>query len=185
MKLIVGLGNPGEKYKHTPHNAGFAVIEKIAGERKVYFKKNTYEAETAEFRLGLEKVILTKPLTFMNLSGRLVREILKKRRITPDNILVISDDVNLALGTLRIKRSGSDGGHKGLRSIIENLGTEEFARLRIGVGRGDSKDISKHVLSRLDDEESELLNQTIDKVAEAVLFFVKRGIERAMNRFNK
>ncbi len=185
MKLIVGLGNPGEKYKHTPHNTGFVVVEKIAGDRKEHFKKNTFGAETAEFRLGLEKIILAKPLTFMNLSGQAVKEISKKRRIVAGNLLVVSDDVNLALGTLRLKRSGSDGGHKGLRSIIENLGTEEFARLRIGVGRGGFKDVSKHVLSRLSDEESRLLNQAIDRAAEAVLFFVKKGIECAMNRFNQ
>ncbi|MCX5658055.1 MAG: aminoacyl-tRNA hydrolase, partial [Candidatus Omnitrophica bacterium] len=153
--------------------------------RKTYFKKNAYEAETAELRLGLEKIILVKPLTFMNLSGQAVKEILRKRRITPDNLLVISDDINLALGKLRLKINGSDGGHKGLRSIIENLGTEEFARLRIGVGRGSFKDVSKHVLSKLNDEESKLLNQAIDQAAEAVLFFVKKGVERAMNRFNQ
>lgn len=183
MKLIVGLGNPGERYKFSPHNMGFMVVEKIAQTYKTNFKKKS-QAKIAEFSLEKEKIILAKPLTFMNLSGEAVAEIMRKRRIKEEDLLVICDDINLSLGKLRIRSHGSDGGHLGLRSIIENLGNQDFARLRIGVGRPAVQDVSQYVLKPFSKEDLDFIERIIGRAQEAVLVFVKEGIDKAMSKFN-
>lgn len=184
MKLIVGLGNPGERYKFSPHNLGFMVVDKMAYNYKTHFRKSLSKLETAEFRLGLEKIILAKPLTFMNLSGIAVSEILKTKRIKENNLLIVCDDVNLSLGKIRIRRRGSDGGHLGLRSIIEELRTQGFSRLRIGIGKEKIADISRYVLERFSKEDLELTESVVNRAVDAILFFIKEGIDKAMNRFN-
>jgi PTH1 family peptidyl-tRNA hydrolase len=184
MKLIVGLGNPGERYKYTPHNMGFLVVDRIAHRHKTDFKKKLPRIEVAEFRLDREKIILAKPLTYMNLSGEVLVRLLHKKEIRQKDILVVCDDVNLPLGKIRVRRCGSDGGHLGLRSISERLGTKDFARLRIGVAKLGMGDVSEYVLRRFSKPDWDVVNEALDVAAEAVLFFIKENIDQTMNRFN-
>src|SRR5262245_37278085 len=148
MKLIVGLGNPGPKYRQTLHNVGFEVLDALAARHKVSFDAAPAEALLAKVRgLGDDTVLLAKPLTFMNLSGRAVQDLRHYFKIEPDDLLVVTDDVNLPAGQLRARRGGSAGGHNGLKSIIGSLGTDQFPRLRVGVGRGDPRrDLADRVL---------------------------------------
>jgi len=184
MKLIVGLGNPGERYRYTPHNMGFLVVDRLAQRYKADFKKRLARVEVAEFRVRREKIILVKPMTFMNLSGPAVAAILNKRRIAQDAFLVVCDDINLPLGNLRVRRRGSDGGHLGLRSIIGSLKTSDFARLRIGVGKAGASNITEYVLERFPKEDLELINRIVDVAVEAALVFIKDGVDRVMNKYN-
>ncbi len=182
--MIVGLGNPGGKYRYTPHNTGFLVIERLARTLGVDFEKKMARVELAESRSGKEKIILARPLTFMNLSGLGIREVFRKKRIETENLLVICDDISLPLGKVRLRKKGSDGGHRGLRSIIQELQTQDFPRLRIGVGKPGIKDLTAYVLDRFCGEDWETIDGIIDISAEAVLVFVKEGINKAMNEFN-
>lgn len=180
----MGLGNPGERYKNTPHNMGFMVVEEIAKAYKTDFKKRISNSRIAEFSLHREKIILAKPLTFMNLSGEAVAGIMENKRIKKNSLLVVCDDINLPLGKIRIKRRGSDGGHLGLRSIIGNLKTSDLARLRIGVGKVGVSNITEHVLGKFPKEDLELVDRIVDVAVKTVLVFIKDGIEKAMNEFN-
>lgn len=186
MKLIVGLGNPGRKYRDTRHNIGFAVADELARRCAVEFEAAPAEALLARARtLGSEGTLLVKPLTMMNASGFAVSEIARYFRIPFGDILVVADDVNLPLGRIRARQSGSAGGHNGFRSIIEQLGTTDFARLRIGVGRGDPRrDLADYVLGGFDVDERPVVAETIGRGADAGELFVAEGIERVMNRFN-
>lgn len=186
MKLIVGLGNPGRKYRDTRHNIGFAVADELARRASVAFEAAPAEALMARARtLGPEGALLLKPLTMMNASGFAVSEIARYYRIAFGDILVVADDVNLPLGRLRARPSGSAGGHNGFRSIIEQLGTTGFARLRVGVGRGDPRrDLADYVLGGFDADERPVVTEAIGRAADAAELFAAEGIERAMNRFN-
>jgi PTH1 family peptidyl-tRNA hydrolase len=186
MKLIVGLGNPGRKYRETRHNIGFAVIDELARRQDVVFESAPAEALVAKARrLGDGGSLLLKPLTFMNLSGFAVSEVARYFRVALPDILAVADDVNLPLGRLRARARGSDGGHKGYRSIVEQLGTTEFARLRVGVGRGDRRrDLADHVLAGFDDEERAEAEEAVRRAADAAETFASDGIEAVMNRFN-
>jgi PTH1 family peptidyl-tRNA hydrolase len=186
MKLIVGLGNPGRKYRDTRHNVGFAVIDELARRQGVVFESAPAEALMAKARqLGAEGTLLLKPLTFMNLSGFAVSEAARYFRVALADMLVVADDVSLPLGRLRARARGSDGGHKGYRSIIGQLGTQEFARLRIGVGRGDPRrDLADFVLAGFGPEERAAAEEAIGRAADAAEVFVNDGIEAVMNRFN-
>jgi PTH1 family peptidyl-tRNA hydrolase len=187
VKLIVGLGNPGRKYQGTRHNVGFAVIDELARRRGAGFEAAPADALMARARdLGAGGTILLKPLTLMNLSGHAVGEVTRYFRVPLDDLLVIADDVNLPLGRLRTRARGSDGGHKGFRSIIEQLGTQDFARLRVGVGRGDDRrDLADHVLARFDPEERPEIEVAVARAADAAEMFVAEGIEPVMNAFNR
>jgi peptidyl-tRNA hydrolase, PTH1 family len=186
MKLIVGLGNPGRKYRDTRHNIGFAVADELARRSAVTFESAPAEALLARARtLGPDGTLLLKPLTMMNASGFAVSEIARYFRVAVGDILVVADDVNLPLGRLRARPAGSAGGHNGLRSIIEQLGTAEFARLRVGVGRGDPRrDLADYVLGGFDADERPMATEVIDRAADAGALFAGEGIERVMNRFN-
>jgi PTH1 family peptidyl-tRNA hydrolase len=186
MKLIVGLGNPGKKYRDTRHNVGFAVADELARRGSVTFEAAPAEGLVARLRtLGPDGTLLLKPLTMMNASGYAVSEIARYFRIALGEILVVADDVNLVLGRLRARSSGSAGGHNGFRSIIEQLGTTEFARLRVGVGRGDPRrDLADHVLSGFDADERQVVADAVARAADASEMFVAEGIEQVMNRFN-
>ena len=186
MKLIVGLGNPGRKYRDTRHNVGFAVIDELARRQDLVFESAPAEAVMAKARrLGAEGALLLKPLTFMNLSGFAVSEVARYFRVALGDLLVVGDDVSLPLGRLRARARGSDGGHKGYRSIIEQFGTNEFARLRIGVGRGDPRrDLADHVLAGFDPDERAAVEDAIARAADAAEAFVHDGIEAVMNKFN-
>ena len=186
MKLIVGLGNPGAKYRQTRHNVGFATLDDLARRHRVEFEGAPADAMLARVRAFAEPVLLAKPLTFMNLSGHAIGDLLRYFRIDVGDLLVIGDDANLPLAQLRARAGGSDGGHNGLKSIIAQLGTQEFARLRIGVGRGhEERDLADHVLSRFDPDEQEEIAAAIARAADAAEVFVTDGIAQVMNRFNR
>lgn len=183
MKLITGLGNPGRKYKYTPHNLGFLVVDELARRLKIKLKK-TDKFEWGEFKLDKEKIFLMKPLTFMNLSGFALVDFVRKKRINIKDILVVCDDINLPFGKIRIRLKGSDGGHLGLRSIIRELGTENFPRLRIGIGKAGVEDLAKYVLEEFESADKEKVKQIIEVAIEAIFCLIKEGPETTMNRFN-
>lgn len=184
-KLIVGLGNPGVAYRGTRHNIGFRVADKTAEELGVAFLREKYGGLFAEGRIDGIRVFLLKPLTFMNRSGVSVARAVRYALHDVADLLVVADDVNLPLGRLRLRAGGSSGGHKGLGSIIEHLGTDKFSRLRIGVGMGKGEgDLTRHVLGRFAAEEAEAVEQAVARAAEAVLMFARYGIAAAMDRFN-
>lgn len=185
--LIVGLGNPGEEYSLTRHNIGFMLADELAKRCKLEFKKWRNLAFIAKGQYNNRSVIFAKPSTYMNLSGNAVISLLSYYKISPTNLLVISDDVNLPLGKLRLRKQGSDGGHNGLASIIELLGTIQFPRLRVGVrGAEDTlpKDLAPYVLGRFNRSEQEMVKETISCAADAVECFLSDGIDRAMSIFN-
>ena len=185
MKLIVGLGNPGPKYRGTRHNVGFDVIDKLARRRGLVFESAPTEALIARDR-STQGVMLAKPLTFMNRSGEAVADLERYYRFDLGDVLIVVEDVHLPLGRLRARAGGSDGGHQGLRSVVDALGTEEFARLRVGVGRGDPRrDLADHVLSRFELAEHGDIEAAIGRAADAVDMFTTEGIEPVMNTFNR
>ena len=183
MKLIVGLGNPGAKFRGTRHNIGFAVVDELAHRRSVEFDASPVEALVAKVR-GVEPVLLAKPLTFMNASGEAVGGLTRYFKIEPADLLVVVDEVQLPLGKLRARARGSAGGHNGLKSLIAHLG-EGFARLRIGVGRGEMRrDMADHVLARFDAEEAAEVERMTTRAADASEMFITSGIEAVMNAYN-
>lgn len=189
MKLIVGLGNPGSEYHGTRHNVGFDVVDAVARHWDVVFQAAPADAVLAKSHGvpgGRDSAMLVKPLTFMNRSGMAVSTLQQYYRVGLSDLLVVTEDVNLPLGRLRARRQGSDGGHNGLRSVIEMLGTEQFPRLRIGVGRGDPRHrLAGRVLSRFEPGERPDIDDAIRTAVEAVGLFVEAGIEPVMNRFNR
>ena len=186
MKLVAGLGNPGRKYDGTRHNVGFDVVDLLAARHRVEWESapRGIEALVARWRTG--DAVFAKPLTFMNLSGTAVQGLLQFYKIEPPDLLVVVDDVNIELGRLRTRRMGSAGGHNGLKSIIGVLGSEEFARLRIGVGRGDGRrDLADHVLAKFGAGERADIAEAVSRSADAAELFVAEGIGPVMNRFNR
>lgn len=185
MILLVGLGNPGPRYRGTFHNVGFDVADEIARRHGVAFGAAPADALVARIRRPGRDVLLVKPLTFMNLSGRAVGDLQRFYKVDPEALLVVTDDVNLPSGRLRLRARGSAGGHNGLKSIIGSLGTDAFPRLRVGVGRGDPRrDLADHVLARVPDDERQRLREAVELAADAAECFVEAGILEAMNRFN-
>ena len=185
MKIIVGLGNPGDRYARTRHNVGADVIDELVRLHSLSKARIKFEAETWDFELGGEKLWLLKPLTFMNLSGRSVKQCLDFFQISPADLLVISDDINLPLAQLRLRGSGSDGGQKGLRDIKQQLGTDAFARLRIGVGRPPGQmDAADFVLSRFTKSELPEIEHALACAVSGVELWVRSGVVEAMNRVN-
>jgi len=185
VKLIVGLGNPGTKYRGTRHNIGFEVVDEIARRHELIFESSPVDVVIARVRRTDDSWMLAKPETFMNLSGQAVGALVDYYRIEIDEVLVVIDDVNLPLGRLRVRRVGSDGGHNGLRSVLDVLGREEVARLRVGVDRGDKRRaLSAHVLAKFDKDESETINSAIFSAANAAELFVREGLDAVMRRFN-
>ena len=183
MKLIVGLGNPGAKYRGTRHNVGFAVVDELAKRRSVEFDASPVEALVAKVR-GAEPVLLAKPLTFVNASGEAVGGLTRYFKIEPADLFIVVDEVQLPLGKLRARARGSAGGHNGLKSLIAHLG-EEFARLRIGVGRGDMRrDLADHVLARFEAAEAAEVERMTTRAADASEMFITSGIEAVMNAYN-
>ncbi|MFO8066907.1 MAG: aminoacyl-tRNA hydrolase [Bacteroidales bacterium] len=182
--LIVGLGNIGPEYHNTRHNVGFMVLDYLAEKMKTTFSPARY-GDKAEFKFKGRIFVLIKPSTYMNLSGKAINYWLKKEKIPDEKLLVIVDDVALPLGALRLKAKGGDGGHNGLSSIIDVLGTNEFPRLRVGIGNDYPKGAQVHyVLNKWTDEEIKLLSPRIEKAADLVLSFGTIGVERTMNFFN-
>lgn len=182
--VIVGLGNPGPEYSGTRHNVGFMVVDRLASRHRIAVKSNQHGARVGQGEIGGEPVALVKPLTYMNLSGRAVAPLLNRHSLPPDHLIVVYDDADLPIGKLRIRARGSAGGHGGLKSIIASIGSPEFARVRIGIGRSSGGDLVDHVLGGFKGSERELIDGAIDRAADAVESALTQGIEAAMNRFN-
>jgi PTH1 family peptidyl-tRNA hydrolase len=186
VTIVAGLGNPGRRYEGTRHNIGFAVADEVARRQQAEFEHGRDHALTARRGRGPDSLLIVKPLTMMNLSGEAVAGLAGFYKVDSAAILVVADDVNLPLGRLRLRARGTAGGHNGFRSIIGSLGTGEFPRLRVGVGRGDPRrDLADHVLARFDDDEREEVERTIARAADAVETFLAEGIEAAMSRYNR
>jgi len=186
MKLVAGLGNPGRQYTGTRHNVGFDVIDHLARRDRVDFEAAPADAMMGKWRRDGDVVLLVKPLTFMNLSGVAIGELMRYFKIDVADILVICDDVNLPIGRLRVRGSGSEGGHNGLRSMAQQLGTMDYPRLRIGVGRGDTRrDLADHVLAGFSPEEQPGVNDAVTRAAEAVECWIVDGLAKTMNVFNR
>lgn len=184
FRLVVGLGNPGIEYAFTRHNAGFLVADQFVRKHQVEFQKS-HKAESVRFRLKNKHVIVLKPLSYMNLSGEVVARFLNELQLSPQFMIVICDDISLPFGSIRLRKKGGSGGHNGLQSIIDELQTENFNRLRIGIGNDFQKgEQSRYVLSEWDKDEQQHLPQIIQTAAEAVETFILEGIEHAMNKFN-
>lgn len=184
VKLIVGLGNPGKDYQGTRHNVGFEVVDTLARRHGIHVRKRQNKALVGEGNIGGEHVILAKPLTFMNLSGEAVAGLVRRYRLNVSELIVVTDDVNLPLGRLRVRARGSSGGHKGLRSIIHSLASEDFPRIRIGIGSPEQIDMVNYVLSRFNRSERRTIKEAVEKAADAVEAILSEGLEQAMNRFN-
>jgi len=184
IKIVVGLGNPGDEYVDTRHNAGFRVIDSLAEHLKIKVKKSRFGARLGDGEFAGKKLILLKPWQFVNLSGQPVATAVGFYRLDIGDLLVITDDMDLEPGRIRIRPSGSAGGHKGLADIIEKLGTENISRLRIGIGQSGKEVAEDFVLDKPTETEKPLLNKAIEKGREAVLCWIECGIETAMNEFN-
>ena len=184
MKLVVGLGNPGSKYEGTRHNIGFEVVDRLAeGGSGARFTRK-FDGLVAETEIDFRRVLLLKPETFMNLSGRSVGQALRFYKLELSDLFVVCDDLSLPLGKLRIRGGGSDGGQKGLRDIAAQLGTEEFARLRVGIGERGPIDAVDFVLSRFRTAERAVIDDAVILATQAVAVWVTQGLAAAMNRFN-
>ncbi len=184
--LVVGLGNPGAKYESTRHNMGFLVVDKLAQNEKLKFNKLRFKAWTATWEVGGEKVLLMKPQTYMNLSGEAVGQAARFYKIPADHVLVISDDIALPAGKLRIRAGGSAGGHNGLKNIIQHLGTDRFPRIKVGVGSPQQAeyDIADWVTGKPMGEDQKVIIEALDKAVAAIPVLIEQGVDRAMNRFN-
>lgn len=185
MKLIVGLGNPGRRYRLTRHNVGWEVISRLARRARIAVDDEDGFSEVGRGSIGGTRVILARPQTYVNVSGEAVRDLRRRHRLRPQDILVVVDDLDLPLGRLRLRARGSDGGHNGLKSIIAALGSTEFPRLRVGIGRPPAGvDPADHVLTRFTPDEQAAIDTALDRAAEAIEAVVAEGLERAMSRFN-
>ena len=184
--VLVCLGNPGEKYENTRHNVGFMVADELGERQHAPIQKLKFRALTNIFTISGEKVLVMKPVTYMNLSGEAVGEAARFYKLPPERVLVISDDVSLPLGKLRIRKGGSAGGHNGLKSIIQHLGTDQFPRIKVGVGQKPHPDydMADWVLSKFAGEDLKTITEAIRKAADAVECLIQEGPDKAMNRFN-
>ena len=184
--IVVGLGNPGSQYASTRHNMGFLTVDKLAEVQKFSFNKLRFKAWTGTFSCGGEKVLVMKPQTYMNLSGEAVGEAVRFFKVPADHVLVISDDISLPVGKLRIRPSGSAGGHNGLKNIIAHLGTDQFPRIKVGVGvpQQQGYDTVDYVIGKPNKEEQALLIPALDKAVAAIPYLIENGVQNAMNEFN-
>ena len=186
MKLIVGLGNPGAKYAGTRHNAGFSVIDELAERYNIKVDISKHKALIGKGIIKGEKVILAMPQTFMNLSGESVRAIMDFYKLTVEDLIVVYDDIDLDVGKLRIREKGSAGGHNGMKNIILHSGSQEFVRVRVGVGKKpEQMDLADHVLGRFSTEDRKLVDEAIAKAAKAVDIIISQGTDAAMNEYNR
>ena len=191
MKLIIGLGNPGKTYAHNRHNVGFQCLNYFARLHSIRFDRRQCQARVGIGEVSGEKLLLARPGTFMNLSGKSVACLVRKYNVPASDLLVIYDDLDLPLGKIRLRQSGSSGGHKGMNSIISALGSEDFPRIRVGIGRPQAEKqpvsedrIVNYVLNDFSSQEEAIIKPVIAKVAEAIECFLTQGIDAAMNKFN-
>ena len=183
MWLLVGLGNPGLRYARTRHNIGFMVMDRLAESLDLSFREKT-DYRACSGSISGQKVVLMEPLTFMNRSGNAVRKVFSKYAVLPANLIVVHDDLDLEAGKLKIRKKGSSGGHKGIESVIQNLGTQDFIRVRIGIGRDPFVPTEDYVLSKFRKNEKPLIQDAVNKAADAVCSIIIHGADKAMNTFN-
>jgi len=193
MKLIIGLGNPGRNYAHNRHNIGFMCVSHLARTQGIKFDKKQGNARTGTGEVAGEKVVLARPQTYMNLSGQSVSRLVKKFRVNLNDLIIIHDDLDLTLGKIRARHGGSSGGHKGIDSIIAQLGSPDFTRIRVGIGRpaifeGSTEEkeagVIAHVLADFTPEEKKTIDRVIPEVSQAILCLITQGLESAMNKYN-
>ncbi|MGD8880519.1 MAG: aminoacyl-tRNA hydrolase [Desulfobacterales bacterium] len=185
-RLIIGLGNPGIQYKYTRHNTGFMVVDKLAGDFGILLNKSKFDVRYGRGIIEDHDVMLANPMAFMNLSGPPVQKLAAYFKIPGRDLMVIHDDIDLAFGRLKIKEKGGHAGHKGLKSIINAVGVNEFVRLRVGVGRSDTgRGVTDHVLGPFSDDEAKILDTILNQARDAVVTILTEGSKVAMNRFNK
>lgn len=183
--LIVGLGNPGRDYRRNRHNVGFMLLDRLAHDLVLQFTRRQAKALVASGRLGRRKAVLAKPQTYMNLAGESVGRLARFYHVESGDLLVVCDDLDLPLGTLRLRPGGGTAGHNGLRSIVDHLGRQDFARLRIGISRPPGRmEAANYVLQDFDEGDREALEETLDRALQAVRVYAAEGIEAAMTRFN-
>lgn len=183
---VVGLGNPGRNYTNTRHNAGFATVDKLAEKLNVEINKLKFKSLYAETFIGKEKVLIVKPQTYMNESGQAVREICNFYKIEPENLIVVVDDIDIEFAELRIRKKGSAGTHNGLKSIIYQIQSDDFPRIKIGVGKKHEKqDLADFVLSKFSKEELQEIEAVEDSACDAIIFAIEKDIDNAMNKFNR
>ena len=186
MKIIAGLGNPGDQYRMTRHNMGFLVVDALADDAGIAIHKRKFEALLGDGRIGTERVLLVKPQSFMNLSGSCIRQVIDFYQKTAEDLIVVHDDLDLPFGTVRIKVGGGDGGHKGVRSVMDHLGGGAFTRVRLGIGKPPFKEDTEHyVLQTFPKADLETLAGVIRTAGEAVREILEEGARPAMNRFNR
>ena len=186
MYLIAGLGNPTREYEKTRHNVGFEAIDILADKAGTTVTEKKHKALYGKGYIGGQKVILAKPQTYMNLSGESIREIADFYKMEPENIIILCDDINLSEGQLRIRLKGSAGGHNGLKNIISHLGTQEFPRIRIGVGeKPRGMDLADYVLGRFPKEQQAVMEEAYRDAAEAACMMIEDGADAAMNHYNR
>ena len=185
MKLIVGLGNPGAEYIATRHNIGFKAIDSLADTYRIPIQRNKFKALIGEGTIGDEKVILMKPQTYMYLSGEAIRQCMDWNKLTKEDIIIIYDDVALDVGQLRLRKTGSAGGHNGIKSIIAHLGSQDFMRIKVGVGEKPAGwDLANYVLGKFTPEEIKIMSERLKDIEKAVEIMLQQGIEQAMNQYN-
>ena len=185
MYLIAGLGNPDAKYDRTRHNIGFRMVEALADHYNIDFNEKKFKGVYGKGMIGSEKVILAKPHTYMNLSGEFIRPLADFYKIPPENVIILFDDISLDVGKIRIRKKGSAGGHNGIKSIIANLGTEGFPRLKFGVGdKPAGMDLANYVLGRFSGEEEKVIEEQLKTVCDAVTCMVNDSVDSAMNKYN-
>jgi PTH1 family peptidyl-tRNA hydrolase len=185
MKLIVGLGNPGRRYRGTRHNVGWEVVARLAARAGIRVNQDEGFAEVGSGAIGTKRILLARPYTYMNVSGAAVGDLRRRHHLRSEDILIIVDDIDLPLGRLRLRPGGSAGGHNGLKSVIEALGTTEFPRLRVGIGRPPAGvDPADFVLTRFGPDEAPAVDESLERAADAVEAAVTLGLPAAMNRFN-
>ena len=183
MFLIVGLGNPGKEYDKTRHNIGFECIDYLSNKYNIELNRIKFKGIYGEGFINNKKVILLKPTTFMNLSGESIREVVNFYKLNPEEVIVIYDDISLEVGRIRIREKGSAGGHNGIKSIIQNLSTDVFPRIKVGVGQPKG-DLVSHVLGRFSKEEEEILKESVEASKKAIEIIVREDTKEAMNRLN-
>ncbi len=185
MKLVVGLGNPGQEYENTRHNIGFRVIDALSQRWSIDVSRRKFSGISGSGWVRREQVLLLKPMTYMNLSGRAVREAMTFHKIDPASLLVITDDLALPLAKIRVRASGSAGGHNGLTSIIAEIGTQDFARLRVGIEWVAGGRMVRHVLGTFSPEELDRVNRAVGRAADAAECWLREGVAAAMNKYNR
>lgn len=184
MKIIAGLGNPGREYEKTKHNVGFMTVDLLAERLGISVTRLKFKALIGDGRIGTEKVIIVKPQTYMNLSGDSIREIMNFYKLDPEDLIVIYDDIDIPVGTLRIRQKGSAGTHNGMRSVVSQLGSEAFPRVRVGIGSENRGDLVNYVISGFKGSDKDNVRQAIEKAADAVECMVREGVSMAMNKYN-